>query len=70
MAPKPKADSVQPFAAGDRVEVTDPTSKQYGKVGVILFFVVDNVYVQFPGLRWIKTRMFFPDQLRPADPFK
>jgi hypothetical protein len=50
--------------AGPHVEVIDARSKLHGRVGVVEFFVADNVYVTFDGLRWAPTRMFFPEQLR------
>lgn len=52
--------------AGDAVEVIDRHHKLFGFAGTIAYFVGDNVYVRFANLRWSKTRMFFPDQLRAA----
>jgi hypothetical protein len=67
MAPKPGDDSQKIRAAGDYVEVIDASSKRYRQVGSVAFFVGDNIYVRFHDVRWwLPTKMFFPEQLRPA----
>jgi hypothetical protein len=58
--------SLDAHAAGDYVEVVDATSRAHHKVGRIAFFVADNIYVTFRGAYRSSTKMFFPDQLRPA----
>jgi hypothetical protein len=63
MAPKALGPAAFP-CAGDCVEVIDRQHKLYGRAGTIAYFVGNNVYVTFAKLRWSKTRMFFPDQLR------
>lgn len=58
-----------PFAidvAGQYVEVIDTRSALHGRIGVIEFFVGDNVYVTFAGRAWLPATMFFPEQLRAA----
>jgi hypothetical protein len=58
--------SLNARAAGDYVEVVDATSRAHHKVGRVAFFVADNIYVTFRGAYRSSTKMFFPDQLRPA----
>jgi hypothetical protein len=67
MGSEPRKASLELRAAGDFVEVVDVSSKLYGKVGTVAFFVGDNVYVTFSDVRWSPTKMFFPAQLRVVD---
>jgi hypothetical protein len=67
LASEPGEDSQKIRAAGDYVEVIDASSKLYRKLGYVAFFVGDNIYVTFPAVRWFSTKMFFPEQLSPAD---
>ncbi len=64
MKSEPARDPFAIDAAGQHVEVIDARSKLHGSVGVVAFFVGDNIYVTFEGLRWAPTNMFFADQLR------
>jgi len=64
MAAKPPGDSLPPGAAGDYAEVVDTSNELHGNIGVVAFFVGDNVYVTFPDVRRSPTKMFFLEQLR------